>query len=172
MKVNEKYEKLKLYLQELGSVAIGFSGGVDSSFLLMVAKQVLGDKAIAITVQSVFNPLSEIKFAQKFAQELNITHVILKVDVLNIANVADNPSNRCYYCKKGIFSLLKEEAEKRGIKEVLDGSNLDDLGDYRPGMKALEELAIKSPLRYAGLTKKDIRGKENFYSFTLIINNF
>ena len=157
MKAKEKYEKLKLYLQELGSVAIGFSGGVDSSFLLTVAKQVLGDKAIAITVQSVFKPMSEIKFAQKFAQELNITHVILKVDVLNIANVADNPINRCYYCKQGIFTLLKAEAAKRGIREVLDGSNLDDLGDYRPGMKALEELAIKSPLRFAGLTKKDIR---------------
>lgn len=157
MNIEEKYEKLKAYLQELDSVAIGFSGGVDSSFLITVAKKVLGNKAFALTVQSVFNPQAEINFAKDFAQELNIRHVILNVDVLNILNVANNPPNRCYYCKKALFSLLQTEAEKRGIKTVVDGSNLDDLDDYRPGVKALEELKIKSPLRYAGLTKNDIR---------------
>jgi len=157
MSIEEKYERLKQYLQELGSVAIGFSGGVDSSFLATVAKLVLGDKAIAITVQSVFNPRKETQFAQQFAAQLSIPHEILHVDVLAIENVAANPSNRCYYCKKALFSLLKTEAEKRSIDTVVDGSNIDDLDDYRPGMKALEELKIKSPLCYAGLTKNDIR---------------
>jgi len=157
MSIEKRYEKLKQYLQELGSVAIGFSGGVDSSFLATVAKQVLGDKVIAITVQSVFNPRAETEFAQQFAADLSIVHEILHVDVLAIENVADNPSNRCYYCKKALFSLLKTEAGKRGINIVVDGSNMDDLDDYRPGIQALEELKIKSPLRYAGLTKNDIR---------------
>lgn len=157
MSIEKKYEVLKQYLQELDSVVIGFSGGVDSSFLATVAKNVLGDKAVAITVQSVFNPRREITFAQRFANSLAIAHEILHVNVLAIENVADNPSNRCYYCKKGIFSLLKKEAEKRNIKTVVDGSNMDDLDDYRPGMQALEELGIKSPLRYACLTKENIR---------------
>ncbi len=157
MSIEGKYEILKQYLQELDSVVIGFSGGVDSSFLATVEKLVLGDKAIAITVQSVFNPRAETKFAQQFAAELSIPHEILHVDVLAIENVADNPTNRCYYCNKALFYLLKNEAEKRGINTVVDGSNMDDLDDYRPGMQALEELKIKSPLLYAGLTKKDIR---------------
>ncbi len=157
MNIEKKYEKLKKYLQELGSVVIGFSGGVDSSFLTTVARQELGDKALAITIQSVFNPPAETEFARQFARQLGITHEILKVDVLKIACVAENPPDRCYYCKKAIFSLLLQEAAKRGVKTVIDGSNLDDIGDYRPGMRALEELEIKSPLRYAGLTKADIR---------------
>jgi len=155
--IDEKYEKLKAYLQELGCVAIGFSGGVDSSFLTTVAKQQLGAKALAITVQSVFNPPAETEFARQFAKQLGIAHEILTVDVLEIAHITENPPDRCYYCKTAIFSLLQKEAAKRGIKTVVDGSNMDDLGDYRPGMRALEELTIKSPLRYAGLTKKDIR---------------
>lgn len=157
MNVEEKYNRLKAYLQELDSVVIGFSGGVDSSFLATVARQVLGEKAVAITVQSVFNPTAETEFAAQFATQLGIGHEILKVDVLGVKHVAENPPDRCYYCKKAIFSLLKQEAAKRGIKTVADGSNMDDLGDYRPGMKALAELEIKSPLRSAELTKADIR---------------
>lgn len=157
MNIDEKYEKLKVYLQKLGSVAIGFSGGVDSSFLATVARQELGDKALAITVQSVFNPTAETEFTRQFAQQLGIAHEILTVDVLDVAGVAANPPDRCYYCKKAIFSLLQQEAAKKGINTVVDGSNVDDIGDYRPGMRALEELEIVSPLRYAGLTKADIR---------------
>ena len=155
--IEEKYEKLKAYLHELGSVAIGFSGGVDSSFLATVARQELGDKVLAITVKSVFNPPAETEFARQFAKQLGIAHEILTVDVLKVACVAENPPDRCYYCKKAIFSLLQQEAAKKGIKTVADGSNLDDTGDYRPGMRALEELKIVSPLRYAELTKADIR---------------
>ncbi len=157
MNIEEKYEKLKVYLHELGSVVIGFSGGVDSSFLTTVARQELGDKALAITVQSVFNPPAETEFARQFAQRLGIAHEILTVDVLKIPFVAQNPPDRCYYCKKAIFSLLQQEAAKKGIKTIADGSNLDDTRDYRPGMRALEELKIVSPLRYAELTKSDIR---------------
>lgn len=153
----EKYEKLKKNLRDLGTVAVAFSGGVDSTFLAKVSKEVLGDKAIAITVAAPMHPKREIEEAIELAQRIDINHKVLKVDNLDIDGLRENPINRCYICKTKVFSMIKEIAHNNGFEYVLDGSNIDDLSDYRPGLKAIEELEVKSPLKESGLTKGDIR---------------
>ena len=155
--LEEKYKKLENILRDLGSVAIGFSGGVDSSLLVAVAAKVLENKAVAITVLSPFCPKLEGKEAETLAKNVGIKHILLQLNPLEDERVAKNPPDRCYYCKYGIFSKLQETAAKEGISYVVDGSNSDDNNDYRPGMKAIKELGIKSPLQEAGLTKADIR---------------
>ncbi len=155
--LHEKQKKLKEYLSELGSVAVAFSSGVDSTFLLRTAHEVLGDKVIAITVRSCSFPGRELKEAEEFCKSEGIRHIIIESEELAIEGFRQNPKNRCYLCKKELFTKMKETAEKNGIQYVAEGSNLDDDGDYRPGLQAVAELLIKSPLRYAGLTKDDIR---------------
>ena len=155
--LKEKYEDLKKYLQGFDSLAVAFSGGVDSTFLLAAAKEVLGEKVIAVTLLSGFVPENEVKEATLFASALGVQHEFIRVDELSIPGVAENPPDRCYFCKKALFTQIKALAEKRKIQQVVDGSNLDDERDYRPGMLALAELEIKSPLRIARLTKEDIR---------------
>lgn len=150
----EKYERLKNYLRELGSVAVAFSGGVDSTFLLKVAHDILGDRVVALTAASVFVPRRELDAAKKFCADENIEQIIFTADVLNIEGIADNPVDRCYLCKRELFKNFLILA---GKKILVEGSNLDDMNDYRPGMKALEELNIKSPLRFAALSKSEIR---------------
>ena len=157
MLIREKYTALKLYLASLGSAAVAFSGGVDSTLLLKIAHDVLGDRAIAVTVSSAFIAHREIHEAESFCAENGIAQEVISVDESEIPHFTENPPDRCYLCKREIFSCILETARKHNITHVLDGSNVDDLGDYRPGLKALQELSIKSPLREVGLTKAEIR---------------
>lgn len=155
--LKNKYEALKTYLMELGSIAVGYSSGVDSTFLIKVAHEVLGDKARAITVASSLFPKREMNEAIKFCQDNGIKHRIIEVDELGIPGFSENPTNRCYICKKDLFTRITEVANSEGISYVAEGSNMDDNGDYRPGLQAVAELGIKSPLRYVELYKDEIR---------------
>jgi len=153
----QKFDQLKQILESLESVVIAFSGGVDSTLLAKVAYDVLGEKALAVTADSSVYPQSEVEGAKKTAEEIGIKHEIFFTEELDIPEFSDNPPERCYHCKKELFSKLWEIAKQRGFKHVADGANYEDLGDYRPGMKAGAELSVSSPLKDAKLTKSDIR---------------
>jgi uncharacterized protein len=163
MERDNKLELLKEKLMSLKSVAVAYSGGVDSTFLLKVAQEVLGDNVIAITAKSSTYPERELREAKKFAEEIGVKHIVIVSEELEIEGFAKNPSNRCYYCKKELFTKLNNIAKKNNINQVIDGSNLDDTGDFRPGMVAAKELGIISPLKIAGMTKDDIRGISKVY---------
>ena len=154
--MENKLEHLKEYLKGLGSVAVAFSR-VDSTFLLKVAHDVLGDKAIAITAQSCSFPKRELNEAKAFCEKEGIQHVICQSEELEIEGFSKNPPNRCYLCKKELFEKIGDIAKKNGIEYIAEGSNMDDNGDYRPGLIAVKELGVKSPLREAKLTKAEIR---------------
>ena len=155
--LHEKKQHLESALRELGSVAVAFSSGVDSTFLLKVAHDVLGDKAIAVTARSCSFPARELNEAKAFCEANGIGQIIVETDELSIEGFRQNPKNRCYLCKRELFTKFRDIARGRGFAFVAEGSNLDDNGDYRPGLAAVAELGIKSPLRDAKLTKADIR---------------
>lgn len=155
--LHEKKAHLESYLKSLGSVAVAFSSGVDSTFLLKVAHEVLGDRAIAITARSCFFPKREHDEAAEFCKKEGIEHITAEADVLTVDGISQNPKNRCYLCKRELFSKMLAIAKQHGIEHVAEGSNIDDNGDYRPGLIAVAELGVKSPLREAELTKAEIR---------------
>jgi uncharacterized protein len=152
-----KYESLKEALGRLDSLAVGFSGGVDSTFLLRVARDVLGDKVLAVTATSETYPSAEFESAKELATAIGAPHVVIQTSELSIPGFRDNPPDRCYHCKRELFTRVAEIAKEYGIENVADGTNADDTGDYRPGLRAAEELGVLAPLRDAGLTKADIR---------------
>ena len=158
MQLENKLQKLEELLTELGSAVVAFSGGVDSTFLLQVARDVLGaEQVIALTATSPTYPSHEFNESVKLAKALGVKQVVVDSNELEIPGFADNPPRRCYHCKKELFEICLEKARELGYAEVLDGSNLDDLQDYRPGREAAQELKVRSPLLEAGLTKEDIR---------------
>ncbi len=153
----QKLHELETRLQGLTSFAVAFSGGVDSSFLLAVAKKIKPKKLLAVTVSSGFVPSREIEVAKKMASVLKVDHICLSADILGNEEVVRNTEERCYHCKKQIFSLIRSAADDFGIKSLLHGVNLDDLKDFRPGLKAADELGFLTPLAEIGFTKKMIR---------------
>ena len=155
--LQDKLDSLEAIIRDLGSLAVGYSGGVDSSLLLAVAHEVLGDKALAVFASDASVPERELKEATSFCEERGIRIIVCEVDPLQEESYRNNSPDRCYFCKRGIFTKIKEIAEENGIEYVAEGSNTDDLGDYRPGLRAVEELSVRSPLREAGLSKADIR---------------
>ncbi|AQS57907.1 ATP-dependent sacrificial sulfur transferase LarE [Desulforamulus ferrireducens] len=155
--LGEKYQRLKEILRDCHSVLVGFSGGADSALLLAVAAQELGERVLAVTATSPTSTRLEIQEAQALAKQLAVKHLVIESKEMQLAEFIQNTPQKCYHCKWLRYSELKRIAQQANIPWVLDGSNLDDLGDFRPGRKALQELGIRSPLQEAGFTKAEVR---------------
>ncbi|AOY75916.1 ATP-dependent sacrificial sulfur transferase LarE [Clostridium formicaceticum] len=156
MTLHDKYKKLLEYIKSLESVVIAFSGGVDSTFLLQAAKEALGDQAMALTIKAPFHLQWEIEETKELTTQLGISHVIIEHKEIP-DEIQYNPSDRCYLCKKKVFQGILDFAKENNFLYVADGTNFDDTKDYRPGMKALKELNVVSPLLEVGFTKDEIR---------------
>jgi uncharacterized protein len=152
-----KLKNLRKILSEMKNILVAFSGGVDSTFLLKVAQEELNNRIVAVTAKSEIHPLSELSDARRIAQKWQVRHIIIAGRELLKREFVDNSLDRCYFCKRELLKQLKEIAQKYNLNYVVDGSNYDDLDDYRPGRRALKELNIRSPLQEAYLTKNDIR---------------
>jgi uncharacterized protein len=150
-------DKLRKILRDMGSALVAFSGGVDSALLAHVAAEELGDGMLAVTMRSPMFPAWELAEAEEFAKAHGLRHLVIDADVLDCRAVTDNPPDRCYHCKKRLFTMLKNLASESGLAYVAEGSNASDTSDYRPGMKAVKELGICSPLLEAGIDKTGVR---------------
>ena len=157
LEVEEKLSKLKEVVSKLESVVVAFSGGVDSTLVAKVCYDALKGNSMAVTARSETYPDFEFKEAQALAKEIGIQHLVIDTSELAIERFANNPPERCYFCKTELFGKLKDIAKQHGFLNVADGANLDDTQEFRPGLKASKELKVRSPLKEAGLTKKDIR---------------
>ncbi len=152
-----KYERLKSIIKDCGSVLVAFSGGADSALLLAVAAKELGDRVLAVTAVSPTSTQLEIQEAKELAKGLGVKHLVVESGEMQLPDFTKNTPQKCYHCKFLRFSQLQKIALQESIPWLLDGSNVDDLGDFRPGMRAVQELGIRSPLQEAGFTKSEIR---------------
>ncbi len=155
--LSKKINRLKKILKAMESTLIAFSGGVDSTFLLKVAKDTLGNKVTAATAKSQIFPFGELKAAKEIARNFGVEHIVVEIQQLSLKKFKDNSPERCYFCKKELFSKFKRLAKEKGLKHILDASNYDDLSDFRPGKRAAREFSVRSPLEEAGFSKEDIR---------------
>lgn len=162
----KKYTALKNILSTLESAAVAYSGGVDSTLLLYTASEIAGLKLMAYTIKSALVPEHEIASAVDFVNKYSIPHQIIFIDLFSFTNITTNSPERCYYCKKNIFKTIIDTAASAGIKSILEGSHIEDLDDYRPGLKALRELGVKSPLRDAGFSKNNIHDLSSYLNLT------
>ncbi|MFQ5709911.1 MAG: ATP-dependent sacrificial sulfur transferase LarE, partial [bacterium] len=152
-----KYEHLKAVLARLGSLIVAYSGGVDSALLLCVAYEVLGSKVLAVTADSPSVPRREIAEARRIAQTIGARHLVMTTEEIQDSNYASNPTNRCYFCKSELYSKLAEITRREKIRYIANGTNVDDLGDFRPGLQAAAEYEVVSPLKESGFAKADVR---------------
>ncbi len=158
--INQKMERLKEIIREMDSLLVAFSGGVDSAFLLKVARETLDrGRVVAVTARSPVYPKREYAPARKLAEGMDVQHLFIDSNELDLPQFAANPVNRCYHCKKELFTELKETARKMNLSSIAEGSTVDDEKDFRPGMMAIREMSIRSPLREAGLNKAEIRSQ-------------
>jgi uncharacterized protein len=157
MNLQKKSKELEDILGKYSDLIVAFSGGVDSTLLLYMAHKILGDQVLAITARSPVHPEREVRFAVEFTAQMGIPHMVVASREMQQDDFRANRPDRCYVCKKNLLTDLIELGRKRGIKHLVHGANLDDLGDYRPGMDAAQEMGVTAPLVEAGLTKQDIR---------------
>ncbi len=155
--LERKLLRLRHNIRDRGSLAIGFSGGVDSTLLLRVAHDVLGDRVLAVTEMSELHPTAELEEARALASQIGVRLAVVESDPLGSDRIASNPPDRCYHCKRRIFARIAEAAREQGIENVADGTNADDATAHRPGLRAAAELGVIRPLHDAGLTKQDVR---------------